>query len=299
MKWKRNTGFDQIEDRRGQSGGGGLDVWAAVAAVAVAASRSRSRAARPAVASADHRRRRPVPAVQRRARRRWRDPGPGRARRRRGRAGRDAEPPERRPTSSSPTSSTIQLFWARTFRRPARTTRRPSSSCSTARRSRPAGPPRPRPARSTAPPTRRSTWTSASSMSCSRASARGRRLRDGLRRRPRVRPPHPDGPRDLAAGPGAGAAGPEPAERPVGAQELQADCLAGVWAHSARATSQPGDIEEASAPPQAVGDDRIQEATTGRIDPETWTHGSAEQRVQWFTTGYRSGNSDDCDTFAA
>ena len=45
-------------------------------------------------------------------------------------------------------------------------------------------------------------------------------------------------------------------------------------------------------------DDRIQESTTGRIDPERWTHGSAEQRTAWFTTGYRSGNPDDCDTFA-
>ena len=81
--------------------------------------------------------------------------------------------------------------------------------------------------------------------------------------------------------------------------ELQADCLAGAWAHSAASDIQPGDIEEAISAAQAVGDDRIQEATTGRIDKESWTHGSAEQRVQWFTTGYRSGNTDDCDTFAA
>ena len=82
-------------------------------------------------------------------------------------------------------------------------------------------------------------------------------------------------------------------------QELQADCLAGVWSHSAAADLQPGDIEEAISAAQAVGDDRIQQKTTGRIDPESWTHGSAEQRVQWFTTGYKSGNSDDCDTFAS
>lgn len=80
--------------------------------------------------------------------------------------------------------------------------------------------------------------------------------------------------------------------------ELQADCLAGVWAHSAASDIQPGDIEEAISAAQAVGDDRIQETTTGRIDKESWTHGSAQQRVQWFTSGYKSGNSDDCDTFA-
>jgi predicted metalloprotease len=79
--------------------------------------------------------------------------------------------------------------------------------------------------------------------------------------------------------------------------ELQADCLAGVWAHGATADLQPGDIDEALSAASAVGDDRIQEKTTGRIDPESWTHGSAEQRVAWFTTGYTSGNTDDCDTF--
>ena len=82
-------------------------------------------------------------------------------------------------------------------------------------------------------------------------------------------------------------------------QELQADCLAGVWAHSAASDVEPGDIEEALSAASAVGDDRIQQATQGRVDPESWTHGSAEQRVAWFTTGYRSGNVADCDTFAA
>jgi uncharacterized protein len=81
-------------------------------------------------------------------------------------------------------------------------------------------------------------------------------------------------------------------------QELQADCLAGVWANSAQSDLESGDIDEALSAASAVGDDRIQESTTGRIDPESWTHGSAEQRVAWFTTGYRSGNPDDCDTFA-
>jgi predicted metalloprotease len=81
-------------------------------------------------------------------------------------------------------------------------------------------------------------------------------------------------------------------------QELQADCLAGVWAHSAASDVQPGDIEEALSAASAVGDDRIQQATQGRVDPESWTHGSAEQRVEWFTRGWQSGDPATCDTFA-
>jgi predicted metalloprotease len=81
-------------------------------------------------------------------------------------------------------------------------------------------------------------------------------------------------------------------------QELQADCLAGVWAHSAASDLEPGDIEEAISAAEAVGDDRIQERTQGRTDPESWTHGSSAQRVEWFTRGFKSGVVGDCDTFA-
>ena len=81
-------------------------------------------------------------------------------------------------------------------------------------------------------------------------------------------------------------------------QELQADCLAGVWIKSEQASLEAGDIDEALSAASAVGDDRIQESTTGRVDPENWKHGSAEQRSKWFTIGYRSGVTDDCDTFA-
>jgi hypothetical protein len=82
--------------------------------------------------------------------------------------------------------------------------------------------------------------------------------------------------------------------------ELQADCLAGVWAHSvyARGDLEPGDIEEGLAAAQAVGDDRIQEQAGMSVNPETWTHGSAAERQQWFDRGFESGESSQCDTFA-
>jgi uncharacterized protein len=83
--------------------------------------------------------------------------------------------------------------------------------------------------------------------------------------------------------------------------ELQADCFAGVWAHSTgqRNILDPGDVEEAMGAASAVGDDNIQKMSRGSINPESFTHGSSEQRMHWFTEGYRSGSPAACNTFAA
>ncbi len=83
--------------------------------------------------------------------------------------------------------------------------------------------------------------------------------------------------------------------------ELQADCLAGVWAHHAQAqlgVLEPGDIEEALAAAAAVGDDRLQRRAGGAVVPDSFTHGSSEQRAGWFGRGLEEGTMEACDTFA-
>jgi predicted metalloprotease len=81
--------------------------------------------------------------------------------------------------------------------------------------------------------------------------------------------------------------------------ELQADCLAGAWARTVgdRGLLDPGDIEAGLRAAAAVGDDRIQRASGGRVEPESFTHGSAEQRAGWFRRGYDGGSMKACDTF--
>jgi uncharacterized protein len=93
--------------------------------------------------------------------------------------------------------------------------------------------------------------------------------------------------------------------------ELQADCFAGMWAHDAATTKDQDGNTFLAAPPStadindaidaatAVGDDRIQKRTQGHVNEEQWTHGSADERVRWFTKGYQTGRLASCDTFAA
>ena len=83
------------------------------------------------------------------------------------------------------------------------------------------------------------------------------------------------------------------------ALELQADCYAGVWAFYAAKKGQvePGDPQEAIRAAGAVGDDMIQRRTQGYVQPETFTHGTAQQRMQWFTKGFQAGDLRQCQTF--
>ena len=84
--------------------------------------------------------------------------------------------------------------------------------------------------------------------------------------------------------------------------ELQADCFAGVWgkhADSMKKILQPGELEQALTAAAAIGDDRLQQQSRGRIVPESFTHGTSEQRVRWFRAGFDSGDVNQCNTFAA
>lgn len=85
-------------------------------------------------------------------------------------------------------------------------------------------------------------------------------------------------------------------------QELQADCFAGIWAHKADRTRnilEQGDIEEGLNAASAIGDDRLQKQSRGYIAPDSFTHGSSEQRVRWFKKGLTTGDVNSCNTFEA
>jgi predicted metalloprotease len=83
--------------------------------------------------------------------------------------------------------------------------------------------------------------------------------------------------------------------------ELQADCFSGIWAHSTqqRGLLEQGDIESALSAASAVGDDRLQKMETGHVTPDSFTHGTSQQRMQWFTTGYNTGSVAACNTFGS
>ena len=84
-------------------------------------------------------------------------------------------------------------------------------------------------------------------------------------------------------------------------QELQADCFAGLWGHAANTERQildPGDLEEALTAASAIGDDRLQRESGRGVVPDSFTHGTSAQRVEWFRRGFESGDLAACDTFA-
>jgi predicted metalloprotease len=82
--------------------------------------------------------------------------------------------------------------------------------------------------------------------------------------------------------------------------ELQADCLAGVWASlSSNIVLEDGDIDEALNAASAIGDDRLQKQSTGTVTPDSFTHGSSKQRQRWFLAGMQGGDPDECDTFSS
>jgi predicted metalloprotease len=81
--------------------------------------------------------------------------------------------------------------------------------------------------------------------------------------------------------------------------ELQADCFAGVWGHDNQEILDPGDVQEALTAASAIGDDKLQQQSQGRIVPESFTHGTSEQRMHWFQQGFQSGDPNACDTFGA
>jgi predicted metalloprotease len=83
--------------------------------------------------------------------------------------------------------------------------------------------------------------------------------------------------------------------------ELQADCFAGIWAHSTQERNllQAGDVEEGLNAAAAVGDDRLQRMAGRRVNPDSFTHGSSAQRSEWFKRGFDAGRISDCDTFAS
>jgi predicted metalloprotease len=94
----------------------------------------------------------------------------------------------------------------------------------------------------------------------------------------------------------------EGADGPLVRQELQADCFAGLWAHHAQkrhAWLEPGDLEQALNTAAAIGDDALQRQGRGQVVPDSFTHGTAEQRVRWFRLGFETGDYARCDTFAA